>query len=41
MFYDGVKDGPERAGYERLGSFEYSGGENVVSPLDLSGDAGY
>ncbi len=41
MSYDGIEDGPELVRYEGLGSFEYSGGENIVSPLDLSGDAGY
>ena len=41
MFDNGVNDRPDLVGHEGLGSFEYSGGENIVSPPDISGDVGY
>ena len=41
MIDNGVNDRPDLVRDEGLGSSEYSGNENVLSPLDLSGDVGY
>lgn len=41
MFHYRVENGPEFAGNERLGAFEYSGGQNIASPFNFTGDAGY
>src|SRR5690349_18149871 len=41
MFHYRVKDWPEVVGYEGLSSLEYSGGQKILSPLNLSGDVGY
>ena len=41
MFNDRVEQRPEFAGYEGLGSSKYSGRENIFSPFNISGNAGY
>jgi len=41
MFHDGVEDRPEFVGYESLSSSEYSRRENILSPFNISGNAGH
>ncbi|OLB70414.1 hypothetical protein AUI06_06505 [archaeon 13_2_20CM_2_52_21] len=41
MFHDGIENRPEFVRYEGLGSSEYSGRENVFSPFNITGGAGY
>jgi hypothetical protein len=40
MFHDGVEDWPELIRYEGLGLSEYSSSKSVLSPFDLSRNAG-